>query len=414
MKRGQKLDLKRIDYLLLVGVLFLVILGAATVYSASSYKAEQMTGDSAYFFKNQLARVFIGIVLMVIIALVDYRKWLGISPLVYTFGIFMLLLLFSGMPFVIKVNEARRWLRFGPIQFQPSDFARYAMILLLARVLYEKREKLKEFWSGFVAYLTLVGLVVLFIAMEKDLSTAVIVGLIAFLMFYFADVKLSYLLSALLSFTTLAMVYMMRTPYQLERVHKFIDQLLHRAPLAWQLQQSLIGMALGGFLGQGIGNSRQKYAFLPEAHKDFIYSVIGEEAGFIGTLLVLILFGLIIYRGLKIAQYAPDGYGRLLAGGITACIATYAMLNASVALGIVPTTGIPMPFISYGGSALVSHLAAVGLLINISSQCDPSYANYLNRDTYEEHLNRSAFKKRKSSGRVAKKYRGKYATASRS
>ncbi len=414
MKNGQKIDLKRIDYLLLVGVLFLVILGAATVYSASSFKAEQMTGDSAYFFKNQLARVFIGIVLMVIIALVDYRKWLGISPLIYAVGIIMLLLLFSGMPFVIKVNEARRWLRFGPIQFQPSDFARYALILLMARFLYEKHEKLKEFWSGFVAYMSLVGFVVLFIAMEKDLSSAVIVGLIAFLMFYFADVKLSYLLSALLSFTTLAMLYMMRTPYQLERVHKFIDQLLHRAPLAWQLQQSLIGMALGGFLGQGIGNSRQKYAFLPEAHKDFIFSVIGEEAGFIGTIIVLILFGLIIYRGLKIAQYAPDVYGRLLAGGITACIATYAMLNASVALGIVPTTGIPMPFISYGGSALISHLAAIGLLINISSQCDSSYANYLNRDTYDEHLNRSTFTMRKRSGVITKKYNGKYAAASRS
>ena len=162
MKNKKKIDLGRIDYLLLVGVLFLVILGAATVYSASSFKAEQTTGDAAYFFKNQLVRVFIGVVLMVIIASVDYRKWLGISPLIYAFGIFMLLLLFSGMPFVIKANEARRWLQFGPLQFQPSDFARYALILLMARILHEKREKLKEFWSGFVAYMSLVGLVVFF------------------------------------------------------------------------------------------------------------------------------------------------------------------------------------------------------------------------------------------------------------
>ena len=391
MKKKQLLDLSRIDYLLLVGVLFLVILGAASVYSASSYLAEKEYADSAYFFKNQVIRIVIGLVLMVLVALVDYRTWLGLSPILYGFGVFLLLLLFTGLPFVVRVNEASRWLRIGPVTIQPSDFARYALILLLARVLYRNRDELDAFWSGFLKYFSLAAFIIILVALEKDLGTAVLIGVISFLIFFFAEVKLTFLFSMALTFTSTAMLYMMANPYQLTRVTNFINQLMHRAPLPYQLKQSMIGLALGGFLGQGIGNSRLKYEFLPEAHKDFIYSLIGEEAGFIGTVGILLLFTLIIYRGIKIAQYAPDGYGRLLASGITACIATYAYMNAAVALGIVPTTGIPMPFISYGGSALVSHLAAVGLLINISSQCHPSYANYLSRSAYEERLNRSPF-----------------------
>lgn len=385
------IDVSRIDFLLLVGVLILVIIGLTSVYSASSYKAEKETGNSFYFFLNQLVRVAIGLFLMVIAASVDYRKWLGMSPVFFGIGIFALLLLFSGLPFVIQVQQAKRWLSLGPITFQPSDFARYALIMLLARVLVKNKKLLDDYWKGFMKYNLLIGLVVVLVGMEKDLGTAVMIAIIAFTMLYFADVKLSYLLSVVLSFTSVGMLYMMTNFYQLKRVSNFIDQVLQRAPLDYQLKQSMISLALGGFQGQGIGNSRQKYEFLPEAHKDFIYSVIGEEIGFIGAVIVLLLFTLIIYRGIKIAQYAPDAYGRLLAGGITACIALYAYMNAAVALGLVPTTGIPMPFISYGGSSLVSHLAAVGLLINISSQCHPSYANYLSNNAYDNRLKRAIF-----------------------
>ena len=194
-----------------------------------------------------------------------------------------------------------------------------------------------------------------------------------------------------MTFFTGGLAYILKNPYQLARIHSFIKQMIDKNMMDWQLQQSMISLALGGFWGQGIGNSRQKYAFLPEAHSDFIYSVIGEEVGLIGTVGVLILFFIIIYRGMKIAQSAPDGYGRLLASGITACIGSYALINAAVALAILPTTGLPMPFVSYGGSALISHFAAVGILINISSQCDESYMNYSSWKTYKKRLNRSAF-----------------------
>jgi cell division protein FtsW len=394
MAKRTLINVSRIDYLLLVGVLILVIVGLSSVYSASSYKAEKETGSSFYFFMNQLVRVAIGLVIMMIAASVDYRKWLGLSPVFYCIGIFMLVLLFSGLPFVVQVQEAKRWLQVGPVTFQPSDFARYALVMLLARVLVKNRKLLDDFWNGFLKYVMLIGIIVVLVGLEKDLGTAVLIALVAFSMLYFADVKLSYLLAIVLSFTSVAMLYMMTNLYQVKRVSSFLDQVLSRAQIDYQLKQSMISLALGGFGGQGIGNSRQKYEFLPEAHKDFIYSVIGEEAGFVGSVVVLLLFTLIIYRGIKIAQFAPDAYGRLLAGGITACIAIYAYMNAAVALGLVPTTGIPMPFISYGGSSLVSHLAAVGLLINISSQCHPSYANYLSNKTYSSRLQRKAYGKK--------------------
>lgn len=393
------IDIKRIDYLLLVGVLILVIIGIFSVYSASSYRAEQQTGESHYFLVNHLVRVFAGLIMMIIAASIDYRKWLGLSPIIFVVSVALLLLLFSGLPIVVQVNEARRWLNLGPVTVQPSDFARYALIMLLARILVKNKKRLEEYLHGFLQNSIPIVIVVVLVGLEKDLGTAVMIAMISFLMLYFADVRLSYLLSIALPATSLGMLYMMANPYQLKRVIEYIDLINQRAPVAHQLQQSIISFALGGFAGQGIGNSRQKYLFLPEAHKDFIYSVIGEETGFIGAALVLLFFALIIYRGIKIAQYAPDGYGRMLAGGITACIALYAYMNAAVALGLVPTTGLPMPFISYGGSSMVSHLAAVGLLINISSQCHPSYANYLSRSAYSRHLGRDAFGRRMAGSR---------------
>ncbi len=391
MKNDLYKNLNRVDYLLLVSVLFLVILGTAIVYSSSSYLAEQMTHDSAYFFKKQMGRVIIGLIFLIIFALVDYRVWLGLSPLALFLALGLLLLLFTGLPFVVKIKEAARWLRIGGFQFQPSDFARYALILFLARTLHQKRDQLDDLKKGYLKHVFLVMLIVLPIAFEKDLSTAAVVAFIAFLMFFFADVKLSYLIATFMTFFTGGLAYILKNPYQLARIHSFIKQMIDKNMMDWQLQQSMISLALGGFWGQGIGNSRQKYAFLPEAHSDFIYSVIGEEVGLIGTVGVLILFFIIIYRGMKIAQSAPDGYGRLLASGITACIGSYALINAAVALAILPTTGLPMPFVSYGGSALISHFAAVGILINISSQCDESYMNYSSWKTYKKRLNRSAF-----------------------
>jgi cell division protein FtsW len=240
------------------------------------------------------------------------------------------------------------------------------------------------------------------VAKEPDLGTAVLITLIAFLMFFFAEVKIGHLLSSGLALSAAGFAYIKLNPYMMDRVRDFLNVLLKRAPLPWQLEQSKIAFAVGNILGQGIGQSRAKYFFLPEAHKDFVFSVVGEETGLLGTVGVLCLFIIIVYRGITIARYATAGDARLLVYGIISCIGAYALLNAAVTLGVVPTTGIPMPFISYGGSALVSHLVAIGLLINISSQSRRSFANYASRQTYMDRLNRADFK-----ARSGKKRRGK-------
>jgi len=415
LKTG-KFDFARIDYLLLLCVMFLLILGAAIVFSASSFKAGQMpTGDSAYYFKNHMIRIVIGLVMMCILTFIDYRICLGISPILLGISVFFLLLLFTHSSFVVVRNEAARWLKIGPFTFQPSDFARYALIIVLARLLYQYREQL-DTWKGFLKQVALVFFITGLVAFEKDLGTALIIAIIAFVMFFFAEVRLGYLISVGLSLISLSMIYLMANPYMLKRVLDYIDSFFRHTINNYQLTQSKISFHVGGIFGLGIGNSRQKYEFLPEAYKDFIFPIIGEELGLLGAVLVLVLFFVIIYRGIKIAKTAPDGYGRLLAGGITVCIGVYAFFNAAVTLAIIPTTGIPMPFISYGGSAMVTHLAAIGILINISAQSNKSFMNYPSRNIYKDRIKRLSFTvnpggqsgpgtRRKSNGRKQNKYR---------
>ncbi len=420
MKKLPNINWLQIDFILLFCVLFLVVIGAAIVYSASSFKADNLVrqkllnraeiaendGDTAnaeelrqraktvdgstYFIRKQTGKIVLGLVLMVIVTAVHYQKWLGMSPLFFLISLVLLTLLFTKLPMVVARDEAARWLRIGGFTMQPSDFARYALILVLARFLHEFRDFLNN-WKIFLAFLSIVLLVVGLVAFEKDLGTAVMITLIAFIMFYFAQVKLGFLFLTSMSFFAGALIYLQFNPYMIHRMVGFIKPLVGSGEPSFQIQQSLISFAMGGPVGVGIGNSVQKYEFLPEAYKDMVFSVIGEELGLVGTLGVLLVFAVILYRGMRIAQTAPNGYGRLLAGGITACIALYAFINAAVALALVPTTGIPMPFISYGGSALVSHLIGIGLLLNISSFCSTATARYESEQTYKGRVNTMPF-----------------------
>jgi cell division protein FtsW len=392
MLKNRKIELVQTDYTLLTCILFLVVLGLASVWSATSYRADQIYGDGSRYLRDQFIRVCIGLVLMFFIASHDYRKWLGLAPAAYGACIFLLLLLLTRLPFVVVQNGASSWIKIGPIMFQPSDFARYAMILLLARLLHQNRDKLDDFVRVYLLIFSFALAVVGLIVLEHDMGGAALTMLVALLMFYFAEVPLSYLLASLLSLGTAALSFIVINPYMRKRVTLFVQTVFeHKDGVNYQLKQSLIALAHGGFWGQGAGDSHAKYNFLPMAHNDFIFSLIGEEYGLIGTLGVLALFVLIIQRGIRIAQHAPDGYGRLLAGGITGCIGSYALINAGVVTGLLPTTGIPMPFLSYGGTAIVSHFIGIGLLLNISSQADPAYAKSPGWRTYQDRLNRAAF-----------------------
>lgn len=420
MKQHPQMHWVQVDFILLFSVLFLVVLGAAVVYSASSFKADNFVqrqfvkradaaakagnlekaeelrqkaktvDGSTYFIKKQAGKLLIGLLLMMLVASVPYERWLGLSPLILGLTIILLLLLFTRLPIVIARDEASRWLRFPGFTFQPSDFARYALILFLARLLYELRDHLYN-WKVFLAVLGVVFLVVGLVAMEKDLGSAAMITLIAFVMFFFAGVKLGFLFLTSMSFFAVALIYLQLNPYMIKRMVMFIGPLFGSGTSNFQIEQSLISFALGGPVGVGIGNSVQKYDFLPEAYKDMVFSIVGEELGLVGTIGVLLLFVVILSRGVIIARNAPNGYGRLLAGGITACITIYTVINVAVALALLPTTGIPMPFISYGGSALISHLIGIGLLLNISSRASESAGRYEDEQTYRGRVKTMPF-----------------------
>jgi cell division protein FtsW len=384
----KKMDWARADFALLTCILVLIILGAASIYSASSYRSELRYGDSEYFFTKQLIRAFLGLALMVWIARRDYRHWLAESKIYFWVSLGFLGLLVARVPFITPRNGAYSWINILGFTFQPSDFARYALILLLARQLYAWREKLDDI----SVYAKLFGLTLVIagpIALQHDMGTAALTMLIAFSMFYFAEIRVSYMAATAMSAMSLGLLYIRINPYMLKRLSDHLGAM--GGEMHPHLKQSIVALVQGGLLGQGIGGSRQKYLFLPEAHNDFIFAMIGEEYGLIGTVAVLLLFLVIIHRGLTIAQQAPDLPGRYLASGITACYATYALINAGVVIGLLPTTGIPMPFLSYGGTSLVTHLGALGLLLNISAQSSPAYARSPGWREYKQRIEERNF-----------------------
>ncbi len=416
----EKSKFAQIDFILFFSVLFLVILGAAIVYSASSFEAEEtvraqllrqaetakQTGNeqvaenllqkaenvdgTTYYIKKQAMKIGLGFMVMMLFAMVDYKKWLILSPAFFLVSVFLLVLLFTNLSFVVSKGEASRWLRFGGFTLQPSDFARYALILLMSRLLIDYKDRVDDL-KTFLSFLGLIGFVVLLVAMETDLGSAIMIAFISFSILFLARIQLKYLLATFTTTVTLTLLYLQTKPYMLKRLWEYLTHVGDQGEPSYQIMQSLISFGTGGLFGVGIGNSYQKFDFLPEAYKDMIFSIIGEELGLIGTLGVLGVFLIIFYRGMMIAKQAPNDYGRLLAGAITLCIVLYAFMNAAVALGLIPTTGIPMPFISYGGSALVSHMGAVGIMLNISSQSASSYANYPSSREFDLRLDRMPF-----------------------
>lgn len=393
----KKMDWARADFALLTSILILIILGVASIYSASSYRSDIRYGSSEYFFIKQLIRAAIGLLLLWLVTRWDYRSWLLNSTIFYVISLILLAGLLLHVPGTSNRGGADSWYSILGFQFQPSDFARYALMLVLAKKLQDWRDQL----DSVETYLRLFGftlLIVAPIALQHDMGTALLTLLIAHAMFLFAEVPISYMLITFMSAASLGTVYIRSNPYMLQRITSFFGT--HGGgEVPYQLKQSLIALAQGGLLGQGIGDSRQKYLFLPEAHNDFIFAMIGEEYGLIGTVGVLLLFLVIIHRGMLIARQAPDLAGRYLAGGITACYALYALINAGVATGLLPTTGIPMPFLSYGGTSLVTHLAALGLLLNISAQSSPAYAHSPGWREYKQRVEERSFTQPASTSR---------------
>jgi cell division protein FtsW len=357
-----------IDLITLITVLTLMVLSLGIVYSASSTWAFQKWGDSGKLLGRHSMKVLAGFLVIFVMMNIDYKKYKKLTKPALLVAVFLLLVTL-GLGVVAK--GAARWVRVGGFGLQPSEFAKYALIFHLCSMISVKKALVRDFKTGFVPMLIWIGLVTVLVLLEPNFSNGAMIFLISLIMLYVGGARLPHMGLTFGSLVPLLVGYMLMAPYRMQRIMNFINGISDpNGKGGYQLWQGIIGFGNGGLFGLGPGSSRQRDLFLPESYGDFVFSIVGEEYGLIGTLFFMSLFLVVLLRGMKIAKYAKDDFGRYLAIGITCSITLYALINAGVTLGILPTTGLPMPFVSYGGSSMLFSSMAVGVLLNISSQTD--------------------------------------------
>jgi cell division protein FtsW len=349
-----------LDYGLVLTIAGLLCFGLVMVYSASTMG---QPGDPSYYFRRELLWVALGIVAMLIVMQIDYHHWRRISALSMLVALALLLLV---MKFGVEINGAQRWIAVGHFfTFEPSEVTKLALIIYVADWLSRKGEEVSSFLYGLVPFALFVGLVLLLVMLENDMGTTIIIGGIALAMFFMAGANLLQLVPAL-GIGGLLFLLLSLAGFRHARMVTFIHPLGNCLGSGWQICQSLYALGSGGWFGLGLGVGRQKAGFLPFPWTDSIYAVTGEELGFIGCLAILALFATFAYRGFRVARQAPNLYSSLLAMGITFWIILQAIINIGSVIDAIPFTGVPLPFISFGGSSLVTSLAAIGILLNVS------------------------------------------------
>lgn len=363
MARSQR---NHIDLPTLIVVLTLMVLSLGVVYSASSTWAMEKFGESNRLLNLHALKVLLGLVALFFGMTIDYKKYRKLTKpaVIAAIGFLMITMVLGG-----EVKGAARWLRFGGLSFQPSEFAKFALLFHLCTLISTKGEMIKDFKKGFLPMMIWIGSVAGLVLLQPNFSTGSMIILISLVMLFISRARFSHLLGTAAAALPLLVVVAITRPHVMQRINSFLDGSAGGGQ-NYQLWQGIIGFGNGGIFGVGPGESKQRDFFLPESYGDFVFSIVGEEYGFIGTMFFLALFLLLMLRGFKIAKFARDEFGRLLAIGITSLIILYALVNAGVTLGVLPTTGLPMPFVSYGGSSLLFTAYAVGVLLNISAQTD--------------------------------------------
>ncbi len=356
-----------IDLITLLAVLTLMVLSLGIVYSGGATWWEKWPGGSDKLLLSHAGKVLLGIVTLFVVMRIDYHVYRKITKpaLIAAVVLLAVTLVFGG-----ERKGASRWLGPAGLAFQPSEFAKFALLFHLAALMTLKRELIQNFKTGFVPMLIWIGSVTGLVLLQPNFSTGAMVFCISLVMLYVGHARLTHIGLTVGALIPLLVAFLLTAEYRVRRIAAFLGGAQSTENGSHQLRQGIIGFGSGGLFGLGPGMSRQRERFLPESYGDFVFPIVGEEYGLIGTLFVMTLFVLILLRGLKIAKYARDDFGRLLAFGITATITLYALINACVTLGIFPTTGLPMPFVSYGGSSMFFSAFAVGVLLNISSQTD--------------------------------------------
>lgn len=359
---------KGFDPIVLITTVLLIGIGIVMIYSSSAIIAMERYNDPYFFLKRQAIWVAMGSILMALILRLDYRIIRKLTyPAIFITVVLLILLLIP--QFSREIGGARRWLHLGPISFQPSELAKSTLILYIAHSLVKNADKLQDFTFGYLPNLVILGLFFLLIFFQPDLGTALIILMVVFTLFFVAGVRFLYIFFSFLMiipFLCVTVLGVTGVTYQKIRILAFLNPWHDPLGSGFQIIQSFLALGRGNILGLGIGEGKQKLFYLPEPHTDFIFSVIGEELGFVGTVSVIILFAILIWRGVRISIRSQDLFGTYLSLGITMMIGIQAIINMGVAVGLLPTKGIPLPFISLGGSSLIVSMISIGMLLNIS------------------------------------------------
>jgi len=370
-KRGL-LPKREMDFSVLVVTLMLVLTGIVVVFSASSYMATIKIGDPYFYFKKQILGAVIGSVAILFLSRFDYHKYQRFTVVKWGAVVIPVLMLLA-VRFVpalsVSLNGSSRWLNLGFITIQPSEIAKFALVVYMSIYMAEKRHDMMDFTKGVVPMLAVVGGVCLLILLQPNFSMVMCIAIITLIMLYVGGARKLHL-GVMCSIGVVAVIALIIVePYRMERLMAFLDPFADPSDTGYQLIQSFYALASGGLFGRGLGMSQQKLLFLPYGESDFVFSVYAEEFGFFGVLLLLSMYLFLIYRGVRISATCKDKFGSLLAAGVTALIGVQVIINVAVVTGSMPPTGQTLPFISAGSSSLIMFMAATGVLMNISKNC---------------------------------------------
>ena len=346
-------------------VLALVFLGVVIVYSASAIIAADRFGDPFFFLKKQLFWAFLGGGLLWAALRLDYRRLerLVVPLLVVSIALLVLVLL---PPFGQAINGTRRWFRIGPLSFQPVELAKFALVLYLASFLTRRGEAIRSFWQGLFPILLVAGTMALLTFVQPDLGNSLALVVLTLVLAYLAGARVKHMAWVAAAALPLVALAVALKPYRWRRMVTFVNPWDDPQGSGFQIIQSFLALGSGGLTGRGLGGSKQKLFYLPEPYTDFIFAIVGEELGLLGALGVIALFAVLIWRGLRVGLRAPDPFGSYLALGLTVMLATQTLVNLGVVMGALPTKGLPLPFVSFGGSALLMTMFSAGVLLNIS------------------------------------------------
>jgi cell division protein FtsW len=353
------------DFWLFAVALVLLSTGVVMVYSASAIVAADRFRDPYFFLKRQVFWAALGCAALWIALRTDYRRLEKlVLPLLGIAALLLLLVLIPGLG--VSINGSRRWLRLGPMSFQPAELAKLALVLYLAAFLARRRNEMHDVWRGIAPPLAVGGCLAGLVLMQPDLGNAVTLLVLTVGLLFLGGARTTWLAMLAVPAIPLAALAVWMAPYRMRRVFAFLDPWQDPRGSGFQIIQSWLAFGSGGLFGRGIGESKQKLFYLPEAHTDFVFAIVGEELGFVGAAAVVLLFAALIWRGLRIGLRASEPFGAYLALGITVLVATQTLVNLGVVTGMLPTKGLPLPFLSFGGSALLMTMLATGVLLNIS------------------------------------------------